>query len=157
MVLGIFRHCCHGTRNIPPLLSGGLFVGDITLSWPHKSITGLNKLGLKWPKFQNVWYLLHLWAPAYTPGDGQTSWVYSSNPVLHLYRSCYLTVNKPVLSYLLLCLLPHTSQFWPSKFIYLKYMLNWWSSNKLRAKLMYWQILLPKVAGVNSLNLEIVN
>jgi hypothetical protein len=47
-----------------------------------------------------------LWTPAYTPGNGQTSWVYSSNPVLHLYISCYLTVNKPVLSYLLLCLLP---------------------------------------------------
>jgi hypothetical protein len=47
-----------------------------------------------------------LWTPAYTPGNGQTSWVYSSNPVLHLYISCYLTVNQPVLSYLLLCLLP---------------------------------------------------
>jgi hypothetical protein len=47
-----------------------------------------------------------LWAPAFTPGDGQTSWVYSSNPVLHLYISCYVTLNKPVLSYLLLRLLP---------------------------------------------------
>jgi hypothetical protein len=44
-----------------------------------------------------------LWTPAYTPGDGQTSWVYSSNPVLHLCIGCYITVNKPVL---LLCLLP---------------------------------------------------
>jgi hypothetical protein len=42
-----------------------------------------------------------LWTSAYAPGNGQTSWVYSSNPVLHLYISCYLTVNKPVLSYLL--------------------------------------------------------
>jgi hypothetical protein len=48
-----------------------------------------------------------LWTPAYTPSDGQASWVYSSNPVLHLYLSCYVTVNKPVLSYLLLRLLPH--------------------------------------------------
>jgi hypothetical protein len=51
-----------------------------------------------------------LWTPSYPPGDGQTSWVYSTNPVLHLYLlyiSCYLTVNKPVLSDLLLCLLPH--------------------------------------------------
>jgi hypothetical protein len=50
------------------------------------------------------------WTPAYTPGDGQTSWVYSTNPVLHLYMyiSCYVTVNKPVLSYLLLCLLLHS-------------------------------------------------
>jgi hypothetical protein len=47
-----------------------------------------------------------LWTPAYTPGDGQTSWVYSTNPVLHLCISCYVTVNKPVLSYLSLCLLP---------------------------------------------------
>jgi hypothetical protein len=51
--------------------------------------------------------LIHVWTSAYTPGDGQTSWVYSSNPVLHLYISCYVTVNKLVLSYLLLCLLPH--------------------------------------------------
>jgi hypothetical protein len=40
-----------------------------------------------------------LWTPAYTPGDGQPSWVYSTKPVLHLYISCYVTVNKPVLSY----------------------------------------------------------
>ncbi len=52
-----------------------------------------------------------MWTPAYTPGDGQTSWVYSTNPVLHLYRSCYVTVNKPVLSYLLLCLLPQRCVF----------------------------------------------
>jgi hypothetical protein len=32
-----------------------------------------------------------LWTPAYTPGEGQTSWVYSTNPVLHLCRSCYVT------------------------------------------------------------------
>ncbi len=51
-----------------------------------------------------------LWTPAYTPGDGQTSRVYSNNPVLHLYISCYVTVNKTVLSYLLLRLLP---QWWP--------------------------------------------
>ncbi len=40
------------------------------------------------------------------PGDGQTSRVYSNNPVLHLYLSCYVTVSKPVLSYLSLRLLP---------------------------------------------------
>ncbi len=40
-------------------------------------------------------------------GDGQTSWVYSNNPELHLYINCFVTVKKPVLSYLLLCLLPH--------------------------------------------------
>jgi hypothetical protein len=40
--------------------------------------------------------------------DGQTSRVYSSNPVQYLYISCncYVTANKPVLSYLLLRLLP---------------------------------------------------
>jgi hypothetical protein len=53
--------------------------------------------------------IVSLWTPVYTPGDVQTSWVYSSNPVLHLYISCYLTVNKPVLSYTLLCLLPQAS------------------------------------------------
>ncbi len=35
-----------------------------------------------------------LWTPAYTPGDGHASWVSSNNPVLHLYISCYVTVNK---------------------------------------------------------------
>jgi hypothetical protein len=52
-----------------------------------------------------------LWTPAYTPGDGQTSWVYSSNLVLHLYIGCYVTVNKPVLSYLLLRLHPQQHFF----------------------------------------------
>jgi hypothetical protein len=52
-----------------------------------------------------------LWTPAYSSGNGQTSWVYSSNPALHMYISCYVTVNKPVLSYLLLCLLPHICTF----------------------------------------------
>ncbi len=47
-----------------------------------------------------------LWTPAYTPGDGQTSRLCSNNPVLHLYISCYVTVNKPVLWYLSLRLLP---------------------------------------------------
>jgi hypothetical protein len=46
------------------------------------------------------------WKPAYAPGDSQTSRVYSNNPVLHLYISCFVTVNKPVLLYLLLRLLP---------------------------------------------------
>jgi hypothetical protein len=52
-----------------------------------------------------------LWTPAYTPGDGQTSQVYSNNPVLHLYISCYVTVNKPVLSYLSLRLLPQAKEY----------------------------------------------
>ncbi len=47
-----------------------------------------------------------LWRAAYTPGDSQTSPAYSSNPVQYLYISCYLIANKPVLSYLLLPLLP---------------------------------------------------
>ncbi len=55
-------------------------------------------------------YMCTVWTPAYTPGDGQTSWVYSTNTVLPLYISCYVTVNKPVLSYLSLCLL---LQWWP--------------------------------------------
>jgi hypothetical protein len=44
---------------------------------------------------------------AYAPGDSRTSTVYSSNPVQYLYINRYVTVNKLVLSYLLLCLLPH--------------------------------------------------
>ncbi len=46
-----------------------------------------------------------LWTPAYTPGDGQTSRVYSNNPVMHLYISCYVN------AYLLLRLLPHACIF----------------------------------------------
>jgi hypothetical protein len=49
-----------------------------------------------------------LWTPAYTPSDNQTSRVYSNNPVLHLYISCYVTVNKLVLLYLSLHLLPQS-------------------------------------------------
>jgi hypothetical protein len=63
----------------------------------------------------------------YTPGDGQTSWVYSNNPVLHLYISCYVTVNKPVLSYLSLRLLPQFKQ----KVYFLFAQLNGSFSNRL--------------------------
>jgi hypothetical protein len=48
-----------------------------------------------------------LWRAGYIPGDCLTSWVYSTTCVQCLYISCYLSDNKPVLSYLLLCLLPH--------------------------------------------------
>jgi hypothetical protein len=47
----------------------------------------------------------NLWRAAYAPGDGQTSLAYPSNPVQYLYINCYVTANKPVLSYLLLHLL----------------------------------------------------
>jgi hypothetical protein len=43
-------------------------------------------------------------------GDRLTSWVYSTTFVQYLYISCYLSENKPVLSYLLLHLLP---RWWP--------------------------------------------
>jgi hypothetical protein len=42
----------------------------------------------------------------YTPGDHLTSWMYFTTFVQYLYRSCYLSDNKPVLLYLLLRLLP---------------------------------------------------
>ncbi len=48
-----------------------------------------------------------LWRAAYAPGDGQISPAYSSQPVQCLYINCLLSVNKPVLSYLLLHLVPH--------------------------------------------------
>ncbi len=50
-----------------------------------------------------------LWTSAYTPTDRLTSWVYSTTLVQYLSISCYLSDNKPVLSYLLLCLLPQVS------------------------------------------------
>ncbi len=52
-----------------------------------------------------------LWRAAYAPGDGQTSPAYSSQPVQRMYINLLLSVNKPVLSYLLLCLLPHCHCF----------------------------------------------
>ncbi len=58
----------------------------------------------------DIWFL---WRPCYcgelpTPlVDGQTSWAYPINPAQYMYISCYVTVNKLVLSYLSLRLLPH--------------------------------------------------
>ncbi len=43
-----------------------------------------------------------LWKAAYAPGDGQTSPAYSSQSVQYLYINHLLSVNKLVLSYLLL-------------------------------------------------------
>ncbi len=53
---------------------------------------------------------LNLWRAGYTPGDRLTSW-YSTTFVQYLYISCYLSDNKPVLSYPLLRLLPQISTF----------------------------------------------
>ncbi len=50
----------------------------------------------------------NLRTPAYTPTDRLTSWVFSTTFVQYLYISCYLSDNKPVLSYLLSRLLPQT-------------------------------------------------
>ncbi len=47
-----------------------------------------------------------LWKAVYTPGDGQTSPAYSGQSVQCLYINHLLSVNKLVLSYLLLRLLP---------------------------------------------------
>jgi hypothetical protein len=54
-----------------------------------------------------------LWRAANTPGECQTSRLYSNNPVLDLYIICDVTVNKPVLSYLPLRLLPQRNIFTP--------------------------------------------
>jgi hypothetical protein len=62
-------------------------------------------------KFSKVLnFVILLWRAGYIPGDRLTSWVYSTTCVQYLYTSCYISDNKPVLSYLLLCLLP---QWWP--------------------------------------------
>jgi hypothetical protein len=45
---------------------------------------------------------VRLWRAVYAPGDGQTSPVYSSHSVQCLYINHLLSVNKLVLSYLLL-------------------------------------------------------
>jgi hypothetical protein len=41
-----------------------------------------------------------VWRAGYIPGDRLTSWVYSTTCVQYLYISCYLSDNKPVLSYI---------------------------------------------------------
>jgi hypothetical protein len=48
-----------------------------------------------------------LWRAAYAPGGGQTSPAYSIHSLQYLYINQILPANKPVLLYLLLCLLPH--------------------------------------------------
>jgi hypothetical protein len=55
-----------------------------------------------------------LWRAAYAPRDGQTSPAYSSQPVQCLYINRLLPVNKSVLSYLLLRLLPQELIFYLS-------------------------------------------
>jgi hypothetical protein len=63
-----------------------------------------------------------LWTPAYIPDDCPASWMYSTTYVQYLFISCYLSDNKPVLSYLLLHLLP--------QYLYFKETMN----HKLRVK-----------------------
>ncbi len=66
---------------------------------------------------------IHMTAPAMVKAlptplvDGQTSWVYPINPVQYLYISCYVTANKPVLSYLLLRLLPQVVYWYHLQFV----------------------------------------
>jgi hypothetical protein len=55
--------------------------------------------------------LSNLRRAGYIPGDRLTSWVYSTTCIQYLYISCYLSDNKPVLSYLLLCLLLQSPSF----------------------------------------------
>ncbi len=50
-----------------------------------------------------------LWRAVYAPGDSQTSPAYSSQPVQYLYINQLLFINKPVLSYPLLRLLPQAA------------------------------------------------
>ncbi len=50
-----------------------------------------------------------LWRAVYAPGDGQTSPAYSIHSVQYLYINQLSSINKPVLLYLLLCLLPQVT------------------------------------------------
>jgi hypothetical protein len=83
------HHRCH--RRVPiPSTGTATEVGPLTSSPPCR---GQSSGGA-------------LWTPAYIPGDRPASWMYSTTCVQYLYISCYLSGNKPVLSYLKLCLLP---------------------------------------------------
>jgi hypothetical protein len=99
----IISHECERAFRYQFFAAGPLYVGRshifLLKGIVQRDLTG----GIKW--YQSIGLQLavnHLWTPAYTPGDGQTrtSRVYSNNPVLHLYISCNVTVNKLVLSYL---------------------------------------------------------
>jgi hypothetical protein len=57
-----------------------------------------------------------LWRAVYAPGDGQTSPAYSIYSVQYLYINQLISVNKPVRSYLLLCLLPRDHRKEPHVF-----------------------------------------
>jgi hypothetical protein len=52
-----------------------------------------------------------VWRAVYAPGDGQTSPAYSSQSVQCWYINHLLSVNKQVLSYLLLRLLPQAYDY----------------------------------------------
>jgi hypothetical protein len=110
--------------------------------WPTQSTTTPNLTITS--KSKNIKMILAgkgnmlLWTPAYTPSDGQTSGVHSTNPVLHPYRSCYVTVNKPVLSYLSLCLLLHYLH-WKSQ----------WSENIWNGNLNAAEVTLPPCVGIH--------
>jgi hypothetical protein len=93
------RFCTPGTgsaftasTNAVPILSSGTAqeVGPLTSSPPSR---GQSSGGA-------------LWRAVYAPGDGQTSLAYSSKSVQCLYINHLLSVNKLVLLYLLLRLLP---------------------------------------------------
>jgi hypothetical protein len=74
-----------------------------------------------------------LWIPGYTPTDRLTSWGYSITLVQYLYISCYLSVNKPVLSYLSSRLLPQYRQK------------NAWAKNRtISFKIVQWLQFSPK-------------
>ncbi len=79
---------------------------------------------LFWTSFILSKVPFRLWRAGYAPADRQTSWgvlhphwpstqlgVYSTTLVQSLYISCYLSDNKPVLSYLLSRLLPQDNYF----------------------------------------------
>ncbi len=57
-----------------------------------------------------------LWRAVYAPGEGQTSPAYSIHSVQYLYINQLLSVNKPVLLYLLLFLLPQDHRKEPHVF-----------------------------------------
>ncbi len=90
-----------------------------------------------------LWYL---WRAVYTPGDGQTSPAYSSHSVQCLYINHLLSVNKPVLSYLLLRLLlqynviflQNLQMTWKTSLLKILKIINNFSMKSLNRPFLFW-------------------
>jgi hypothetical protein len=104
------------SRNHFPSRQGGFScLGPAVPSQPPQNAVPISSMGTAQevgpltsspPSQGQSWGGGSLWRAVYAPGDNQTSPAYSSQLVQYLYLNQLLSINKLVLLYLLLCLLP---------------------------------------------------